>query len=170
MKEKLLKGFLILATISQVGYAGDLLAADGPGAPPERVTGRVDKIEDDSIHIVTDEGPLQSYSFDKRRREDVRSFDEGDRVVVETDWMKRIVSIYPATVLFSQGPGHRIITGKVVTFSRSDERLTMETREGETETFTVKDPALRKMGSVKKGSHVTVELDDQNRVTNVHRG
>jgi hypothetical protein len=171
MKRKLLKGFLILATISQVVYAGDLLAVDGPGAPPEKVTGTVDRIEDDSIQIRTDGGPMQSYSFSERRREEVRAFNEGDRVVVETDWMNRLVDIYPATVLFSsQAPGHRIITGKVVTFSRSGEKLTMETRSGETETFEVKDPALRKMGFVKKGSHVTVELDDQNRVTDVHRG
>lgn len=171
MKEKLMKGLLILATMAQVGYAGTVLAVDGPGASNQRVDGTVDRIEDDSIHIRTEEGPVLAYSFDKRRREDVRSFSEGDRVVVETDWMHRMIDIFPATVLFSsQAPGHRIITGKVVTFSRSDEKLTLETRGGETETFDVKDPALRKMRSVERGSHVTVELDDQNRVTDVHRG
>lgn len=170
MKKTLLKGCMILAAILQVG-AGDLLAADGPGAPPERVTGTVERIEDDSIFIKTDEGPVQGYFVSERKREDVRAFDEGDRVVVETDWMNRMIDLYPATVLFStQGPEHRIITGKVIAFSRSDERLTLETKGGETETFTVTDPALRKMPSVEEGSHVTVELDDQNRVADVHRG
>ena len=167
----LLKGFLILATISLMGYAGSVLAADGPGAPPQRVSGIVDRVDDHTIHIRTDEGPVQSYSFSKRNRDDVHAFNEGDRVVVERDWGNRIVDIFPATVLLSsQAYGYRTIKGKVETFSPSDERLTLKTRGGETETFVVRGPALRKMNSIKDGSRVTVEVDDANNVVDVRRG
>lgn len=171
MKKKLLKGFLIFATISQVGYAGYVLAVDGPGAPPQRISGTVDRVEGDSIHIRTDEGAMQSYSISKRMRDDARALNEGDRVVVETDWMHRTVDVFPATVLLSsQTFGYRTIMGKVQTFSPSDERLTLETRSGETETFTVRGPAIRKLNSIKEGSRVTIEIDDQNRVVDVRRG
>lgn len=171
MKKKLLKGFLILATISQVGYAGYVLAVDGPGAPPQRVSGTVDSVDDNMIHIRTDEGPIQSYSVSKKMREDVRALNEGDRVVLERDWMHRMVDVFPATVLLSsQAYGYRTIRGKVETFSPSNEQLTLKTREGETETFTVKGPAVRKMNSFKEGSRVIVEIDDENRVVDVRRG
>ncbi|GEM_PF-5569457 len=170
MKKMLWKGFLILATISQVGYAASALAVDGPGAPPQRFNGTVDRIGDHSIYIRTDEGPIQSYAIDKRERDYLRSFQEGERVVVETDWMHHLVDIYPATVLSSHASAYRVIHGKVQSFSPSDEQLTLRKSNGDTETYTVKDPAIRKLNSIKEGSRVTVQVDDEDRVVDVHRG
>lgn len=172
MKKMLLNGFLILATILQVGYVASALAVDGPGSSePQRISGTVDRVENNSIYIRTDDGALLSYPINRGSRDDYRAFNEGERVVVERTWMNRMVTVYPATILISsQALGYRTISGKVQSFSPSDERLTVQTRSGETETFTVTGPAARKMNRFKEGSHVTVQVDDQDRVIDVRRG
>lgn len=170
MKNGLLKGFLVLATISQVIFIGQARAVDGPGAPPRTIGGTVDRVDNDSIYIRTDEGPVHAYSLKDKRRENARTFNQGDRVVVETGWTNRMIDIYPGTLLLSsQAQGYRTISGKVKTFSPSDERITLETSSGE-QTFAVNDSTVRKMHSIREGSRVTVEIDDQNRVTNIRRG
>ncbi|MBI3803858.1 MAG: hypothetical protein HY282_08870 [Nitrospirae bacterium] len=169
MKKQLLKGFLILATISQVGYAGYGFAADGPGAPPERINGTIERIDDHAIAVRTDSGAVMSYPISKSRRDDFSSYTQGEKVVVERTWANRSINVFPATVI-SANQGYRTIHGKVQTFSPSDERLTVVTHNGETETFTVKGPAIQKMNSIREGSRVTVEVDDQNRVVGIHKG
>jgi cold shock CspA family protein len=170
MKKEWLKGFLVLAMMmAQVFYAGHVMAADEPAKGHREVIGTVQKVEGDLISVKTGEGTTRNFTVKEGQREGFKSMKPGDQVVLEMDEGNQIVDIHPKGMLSSKGThGHRSITGTVENFSRSDKTMKVKTKEGKTESFGIKDSALAKLGSIKEGSQITVEVDEQNRVMDAH--
>lgn len=169
MKKKILRGVLALAMMAQVAYAGQALAADEPAKGHREVMGKIEKIEGGLISVKTGEGTTRNFTLNEAKREGFKSFKAGDEVVLEMDEGNQIVDIHPKGMLSSKGThGHRSITGTVENFSRSDKMMKLKTKEGKTESFGIKDSALAKLGSVKEGTQVTLEVDEQNRVMDAH--
>lgn len=165
------KGFLVSAMIAQLFYAGHLMAADEPAAGHREVSGTIEKVESDLISVKTTEGTTRSFTVKEGKREAVRSFKPGDKVVLEMDEGNQIVDIHREGSIISKGDhGHRSIAGKLKMFSQADKKIVIESNDGGTESFLVKDSAASKLGSIREGTQVTLEVDEQNRVMDVHGG
>lgn len=168
MKKRLLKGIFISAMIAQVFFAGQLFAADEPAKGHREVTGTIEKIQGNLISVKTQEGSTRNFTLNEGKREGFEALKPGDKVVLEMDEGNQIVDIHLQGMGASGDHGHRSITGTIEKFNRDDKTMTILTQEGKTENFGVKDSALAKVGSVKEGMQITLEVDEQNRIMDVH--
>lgn len=165
------KGILILAMIAQVFYAGHVMADDDPSSGHREVSGTIEKVESDLISVKTNEGTTRSFTVKEGKREEIRSFKPGDKVVLEMDEGNQIVDIHREGAIITEGDHrHRSVAGELKMFSRADKKIIIESADGGTESFLVKDSAASKLGSIREGTRVTLEIDEQNRVMDVHGG
>lgn len=171
MKKGLLKGFLILAMVAQLFYAGQAMADDEPSSGHREVSGTIEKVESDLISVKTEEGTTRTFTIREGKREEVRSLKPGDKVLLEMDEGNQIVDIHREGAIITEGDHrHRSIAGTLKMFSRTDKKIIIESNDGGTESFLVKDSAASKLGSIREGTQVTLEIDEQNRVMDVHGG
>lgn len=171
MKKGLIRGFLVLTMIAQLFYAGQVMADDEPSSGHREVSGTVEKVESGLISVKTEEGTTRTFTVSEGKRENVRSLKAGDKVVLEMDEGNQIVDIHREGSIITKGDHrHRSIAGTLKMFSRTDKKIIIESNDGETESFLVKDSAASKLGSIKEGAQVTLEIDEQNRVMDVHGG
>ncbi len=165
------KALLVLAMIAQVFYAGQAMADDDPSSGHREVSGTIEKVESDLISVKTTEGTTRSFTVNEGKREEIRSFKPGDKVVLEMDEGNQIVDIHREGAIITEGDHrHRSIAGTLKMFSRTDKKIIIESNDGGTESFLVKDSAASKLGSIREGTRVTLEVDEQNRVMDVHGG
>lgn len=165
------KALLVLAMIAQVFYAGQVMADDDPASGHREVSGTIEKVESDLISVKTTEGTTRSFTVNEGKREEIRSFKPGDKVVLEMDEGNQIVDIHREGAIITEGDHrHRSIAGTLKMFSRTDKKIIIESNDGGTESFLVKDSAASKLGSIREGTRITLEVDEQNRVMDVHGG
>jgi len=165
------KGILILAMMAQLFYAGQVMADDEPASGHREVSGTIEKVENDLISVKTNEGTTRSFTVKEGKREEIRSFKPGDKVVLEMDEGNQIVDIHREGAIIVEGDhGHRSVAGTLKMFSRTDKKIIIESNDGGTESFLVKDSAASKLGSIREGTQITLEVDEQNRVMDVHGG
>lgn len=170
MKREWLGKFLFFAMMIQLFYAGQLLAADEPAKGHRELTGTIQKIDGSMISVKTSEGTTRNFTLREGNREGLGALKQGDKVVLEMDEGNQIVDIHPEGMLSSKGEhGHRSVTGTVEKFSQSDKTMKLKTKDGKTESFGVKDSALAKLGNLKEGTQITLEVDEQNRVMDAHK-
>lgn len=165
------KEMLMLAMVAQFFYAGHVIAADEPSEGHREVSGTIEKVESDLISVKTEEGTTRTFTVTEGKRENARSFKPGDKVVLEMDEGNQIVDIHREGAIITEGDHrHRSISGTLKMFSRTDKKIIIEANDGGTESFLVKDSAASKLGSIREGTQVTLEIDEQNRVMDVHGG
>jgi cold shock CspA family protein len=182
----LFSAFFLLALGLSTAYGGDLL--DGgqelkSESAHRNVNGTIEKIESNSVFIKTDEGTSRNFAVNEVKREGLKSLKAGDKVTVELDEGNQIVDIHRDGELAQKdesastdmgGPAkngnHRSITGTIEMFDQAKKSITIKSDNGKTESFELKDAAFTKLNSVKKGEKVTLEIDEQNRVMDAHKG
>jgi len=170
-----------------VAYGGDppQNQGSGPESAPimhRNVTGTIDKIEAGLVFLKTEEGTTRNFALKSARKEGIEKLKPGDQVTVELDEGNQIVDIHKTASTAKkdesestdrggaiQGAPHRLITGTVENFDTAKRDVTIKSDQGKLENLQLKDAAFTKLNGAKKGDKVTLELDEQNRVMDVHR-
>lgn len=150
---------MILAlTITMSFYIGDAMAGL---SGHRKLIGTVKNIQGNLISITTEEGTTRTFTLSEVKREGLESLQAGDKLILEMDEGNQIVDLH-------QPHRHTSISGTVETFRASEKTMTLRLPDGKTRRFELKDPAVPKIASVKEGTHIILEIDEQDRVMDVH--
>lgn len=156
------KGFLMMVLISAI--AGPLFdgghSMAGPSGHRELV-GTVKSIYGNVVFIHTEEGTTRTYTLSEGKREGVPSLKLGDKLLLEMDEGNQIIDLH-------RPHRHSAVTGTIETLRPSDKMMTFRLGEGKAERFELKDPVIPKLAAVKEGTEITLEVDEQNRVMDIH--
>lgn len=145
----------------------DLLwAQDGQVPKLERkghhtVTGTVSKITGNLVTLKTKEGTLRNFSVKEAGQEGLIHFKTGDKVTLELDEGNQIIDIEKGTVA-EQERNHYLVTGEVTQYDRAKKEVTLKMKSGEHGSYKLKDAAATKIGAVKPGTRILIEIDDEN--------
>lgn len=189
MRSRILYAASFLLSIAVTAHAGDLLDG-GPKLNPttdqklhRQVTGQVDRVEDGMIFLKTEEGTTRNFGVKDAQREGLKSLQKGDRITIELDEGNEIADIHKEGAVAkgdqavgSEGKGgqgqgeHRSVVGTIETFDPIQKRVTLKTEDGQSQSFELKNPAVSKLNGIEKGTKVTLEIDEQNRVMDAHKG
>lgn len=172
-------------------HAGDLLNG-GPKLNPttdqdlhRNVTGEVDRIEDGMIFLKTEEGTTRNFGVKDAKKEGLKGLKPGDRITLELDEGNEIADIHKEDSVAKgeqngapapEGKGglsqdqHRSITGTIEAFDPIQRKVTVKTEDGQSQSFELKNPAISKLNGIEKGTKVTLEIDEENRVMDAHQG
>ncbi|MBI3802156.1 MAG: hypothetical protein HY282_00135 [Nitrospirae bacterium] len=154
--------------------------------PHRTVKGVVDRIDDKGmISVKTDEGTIRSFGVTDAKKEGIQSLKPGDRITLELDEGNLISDIHKGDAtakgdtqgtISPEGKGgsthadHHSVTGTVELFDPIQRKVTVKTEDGQSQSFEIKMPIVNKLNGVSKGTKVTLEIDEQNRVMDVHQG
>ncbi|MBI3802155.1 MAG: hypothetical protein HY282_00130 [Nitrospirae bacterium] len=170
--------------------AGDLLDGGPKLTPPadqnlhRKITGQVDRIESGMIFLKTEEGTVRNFGYKDAQKEGLKSIQPGDRVTLELDEGNAIADIHKEGAMANRGDAgtdsegkggaaqgdHHSIVGTVELFDPIQKKVTVKTDDDQSQSFEIKGSALGKLNGVEKGTKVTLEIDEQNRVMDAHRG
>ncbi|GEM_PF-1533716 len=149
------------------------------------VKGEVDRIEDGMIFLKTDEGTVRNFGVKDAKKEGIKSLKPGDRVTLELDEGNEIADIHKGDSVVkadqngTTGPAgkggpaqnqHHTLTGTIEAFDPIAKKVTVKTEDGQSQSFELKNPAISKLNGINKGTKVTLEIDEQNRVMDAHEG
>lgn len=192
MNRKMLYATLFLLSLTvRTTYAGDLLDG-GPKIDTHasqsdelhrKVTGEIDRIEGDMVFLKTEEGTVRTFGVKEAKKEGLKGLKPGDRITIELDEGNEIADIHKEAQMAeggqngadSEGKGglfqdkHRSITGTIESFDAIEKKVTLKTEEGQSKSFELKNPVISKLAGVTPGTEVTLEIDEQNRVMDVHK-
>lgn len=183
----------LLSWMAWTVHAGDLLNG-GPQLNPttdqnlhRNVTGEVARIEDGMIFLKTEEGTTRNFGVKDANKEGLKGLKAGDRVTLELDEGNEIADIHKEDAVakgnqnqngasapegkggVSQGQ-HRSITGTIEAFDPIEKKVTVKSEDGQSQSFELKNPAISKLNGIEKGTKVTLEIDEENRVMDAHKG
>lgn len=182
MKSKLIIGAGLLLMAFSTAFAegptwvtdkpkGDIHPAITEKPAHKTIQGTVEKIEGDMVHLKLDTGVTRRFGVAEAKKEGLKSLKPGDKVTLEVDEANLIADIHnggsPAE---GSEQGHRSVKGTVERFDPFQKRVTVKLDDGKTETFELKMPAMQKMNGIDQGTKVTMEIDEQNLVMDVHKG
>lgn len=180
----------LLSGMAWTAHAGDLLNG-GPKLNPttdqnlhRSVTGQVDRIEDGMIFLKTEEGTTRNFGVKDAKKEGLKELKPGDRVTLELDEGNEIADIHKEEAVArggqngtsSEGRGglsqnqHRSIVGTVEAFDPIQRKIILKTEDGQSQSFDLKNPAISKLNGIEKGTKITLEIDEENRVMDAHQG
>lgn len=193
MNRKMLYATLFLLSLTvKTAYTGDLLDGgpkiDTPASQSDelhrKLTGEVDRIEGDMVFLKTEEGTVRNFGVKEAKKEGLKGLKPGDRITIELDEGNEIADIHKEAQMAEgdqsgadspEGKGgaspdkHRSITGTIEFFDAMEKKVTLKTKEGKSQSFELKNPAISKLTGVAPGTEVTLEIDEQNRVMDAHK-
>lgn len=153
--------------------------------PHRTVAGVVERVEENGmISVKTEEGTIRSFGVTDAKKEGLKALKPGDPVTLELDEGNLIADIHQGTAIAKgsepgiapEGKGgstpeqHRSVTGAIELFDPIQRKVTVKTEDGQSQSFEIKMPVVNKLNGVSKGAKVTLEIDEQNRVMDVHKG
>lgn len=146
-----------------IGILGTLpegaLGVDAP-AGRRTIAGTVTEIKSGMVFVKTAEGTTRNFATDQVRQERIRQLQVGDRVTLELNQDNMIVDL--AHFGESQ-PAHPRISGRLVAFDQLGKTVTLSTEQGQA-SYGLKEGAALKLASKNLGDHVTLEIDQDNRM------
>jgi Cu/Ag efflux protein CusF len=138
--------------------------------PHHRIEGTVEKIEGDMISLKLETGVTRRSGVVEAKKEGIKSLKEGDQVALEVNEANLIVDMHKDGAMAQNKEKHRSVVGTVEQFDPLQKKVTIKTEEGKSETYEIKMPVVAKLSGINQGAKVTVEIDEQNRVMDVHKG
>jgi hypothetical protein len=93
MKNRMLKGVLILGLIAQMMSAGHLVAAVKPPDRKREVSGTVLRKDANLLSLKTKQGNIRNFPFDESQRENFKAVRPGDQVVVKLGEGNHVVNL-----------------------------------------------------------------------------
>jgi hypothetical protein len=131
-------------------------------APGQReVLATVKKINGVLVSVKTEVGTTRYFTVKKAEQKGIQTINPGDSMLLVIDAGNQIVDI--------EGPQrHRSVTANVEHYRRSDKMMTVRMEDGSSERYELKEPAVPKLAAVKEGRRITFEIDEQNRVIDLH--
>ena len=134
------------------------------------VMGTINSVGGGSFSIKTKEGTTRNFSIKELEKEKIRNPRVGDLLVMEFEEGNQIIDIDRVDSLdidpSELGEFHRTILGKYISVDMAKKRVTIrETSKGK-KAYQMKDAAATKMNSVKPGTVILLELDEENNMVN----
>jgi hypothetical protein len=130
------------------------------------MVGVVTKIEPAMLFVQPPHGlQTRTISMNKAERMGLHDVKVGDAVLLVIDEQNVLIDAHRSDL---PPAGHRIIAGTLNYADKFWEDLGLSTPEG-SQAFTVDSLAGSKLGTVKEGELVTLELDEANVVIDIHR-
>jgi Cu/Ag efflux protein CusF len=139
-------------------------------APHHKIEGTVEKIEGDMIALKLETGVTRRFGVVEAKKEGIKSLKEGDRVALEVNEANLIVDMHKVGKMTQNKEKHRSVVGTVERFDPLQKKVTIKTEAGMSETYEIKMPVVAKLSGIDQGAKITVEIDEQNRVMDVHKG
>ena len=149
---------------------GDLHPSISEEAPHHLITGTVKEIRGDEVAVTLETGPVRRFGVVEAKKEGIRSLKAGDVVTLEVNEANLIVDIHKGGTVAQNQQQHRSVAGTVERFDPLQKRVTVKTEAGKTETYELKMPVVAKLSGIDQGEKVTMELDENNLVMDVHKG
>lgn len=150
--------------------AGDIHPSISDDAPHHMINGTVKSIEGDMVSVKLETGVTRRFGVAEAKKEGIKSLKEGDKVSLQVNEANLIVDIHKDGAMAQNQRQHRSIVGTVEQFDPLQKKVTVKTDQGKTETFEIKMPIIAKLSGIEQGTKVTMEIDEQNLVTDVHKG
>lgn len=154
--------------ISSPGYAQGTPELNKEGH--RWVLGTIEKVEAGSFTIKTKEGTARNFGIAELEKERIRNPRVGDFLVMEFDEGNQIIDIDRVASLDLEVKDiselHQRVMGEQVSVDMAKKRVTLKVQGKGKETYQMKDAAATKMASVKPGTVVLLELDEENRMVN----
>lgn len=155
---------LLTVIVTPVFYSSDIMA--GPSGHRE-LSATVKKIDGNLVSVRTEEGTTRYFTVTEAEKNGLQPLYPGNTVVIELDEGNQIIDIH--------GPNHGAdrhtsLTGTVENLRPSDKVMTFRTEDGENKIFELKDSVILKLDTFSEGVQLTLEIDEQNRVIDAHRG
>jgi Cu/Ag efflux protein CusF len=139
-------------------------------APHHTINGTVKEIRADEVAVKLETGPIRRFGVVEAKKEGIKTLKEGDKVALEVNEANLIVDIHKEGTMAQSPEQHRSVTGTVEQFDPLQRRVTVKTDDGKTETFEIKMPLISKLSGIQQGARITMEIDEQNRIADVHKG
>lgn len=149
---------------------GDIHPPISAPAPHQRIEGTVEKVEGEMVFLKLETGVTRQFGVEEAKKEGLNLLEKGDQVVLEVNEANLIVDIHEEGRAIQKEQRHRSVSGTVEQFDPLQNKLTVKTDEGKTETFELKMPVVAKLSGIDQGAKITMEIDEQNRVMDVHKG
>lgn len=134
------------------------------------VMGTIEKVEEESFFIKTKEGTTRNFAIKELEVERIRNPRAGEFLVLEFDEGNQIIDIDRVGSLDVKpeeiSEFHQTIIGEHVSVDTASKRVTVRVTGQGKKTFQMKDAAATKMNSVKPGTMVLLELDEENSMVN----
>jgi Cu/Ag efflux protein CusF len=92
----------------------------------------------------------------------------GEHLVMELDEGNQIIDVDRVAEgeIGEMGKFHKTVAGEVVKIDPAKKRVTLKLKDGASRTYRMKDAAATKMGGVKAGTAVVMEIDEENHLVN----
>lgn len=132
------------------------------------ITGQVTKIVGTIATLETQEGTKRNVSIKDAEKEGVVGLKVGDNLLLEFDEGNQIIDIDRVTKegKLEHAEEHQSLLGQVVNYDRVKKEVAIKTPDGSSKTYQLKDAAATKMNSVKTGTSVLLEIDEENNLVN----
>jgi len=161
MKKWWLTFGLVMSALS-IAYAGDLPGGSSQRSPSisgqghRNVIGTVSKTTERMLSVKTEEGTTRSFTVKSAAIDGVTNLQPGDRVLLELDEGNQIIGINAI------GEKHQLVHGKVVEIDRNKKIVTLELKNGTSQSYGMKEAMAGKMNNIEKEAVVTLMVDQRN--------
>jgi hypothetical protein len=125
------------------------------------VVGTVSKVTEHSILVKTEEGTIRNFAVKDAVQEGIARLKPGDIVTLELDEGNQVIDIEKGATSEKER-SHSMVAGEVVSYDRVKKEVTLKMQTGESRSFRLKEAAASKMNSVKAGSRIVMEVDEEN--------
>lgn len=163
---------------------GDLLSGGPYLKPADQVIHRtliseVQKIDRGLVFVKTQEGTNRSFPVEELKKEGIAWVQKGDLLTLEIDEGNMIIDIHKQEAVAktiesagraAAGHHHQMVRGTVDSFDPIDKKVSIKLDGGESKMFEVKIPVLTKLNGIQQGTRVALEVDEEGRVMDAHRG
>ena len=120
------------------------------------VIGTVSKVTENMLTVDTEEGTTRSYTVKTAAIDGVTKLQSGDRVLLEIDEGNQIIGIN------NIGEKHQLVHGEVVGIDRDKNIVTLDLKDGTSQSYGMKSAMAGKMNNILKGAIVTLMVDQRN--------
>lgn len=177
--------FLLAIVLAPLSAQGGDLFNGGPHLKPESqaihrtIIGEVQKINRGLVYVKTQEGTTRSFPIEEAKKEGIPWIQKGDLLTLEIDEGNLIIDIHKQEAVAktiesagrrAAGHHHQILRGALDSFDPLGKKVSLRLDSGETRAFEVKVPVLTKLNGVQPGTRVALEVDEEGRVMDAHRG
>lgn len=149
---------------------GDIHPSISEEAPHHLINGTVKEIRGDEVAVKLETGPVRRFGVVEAKKEGIKSLKEGDAVTLEVNEANLIIDVHKGGTTAQNQQQHRSVAGTVERFDPLQKRVTVKTEAGKSETYEIKMPVVAKLSGIDQGAKITMELDENNLVMDVHKG
>ena len=134
------------------------------------ILGTIEKVDKDSFVIKTKEGTSRNFGIKELEKEKIRNPKAGEFLVMEFDEGNQIIDIDRVGSLDMEPTDvsdfHQTVVGEHVNLDSEQKRVTLRVTGRGNKTYQLKESAATKMKSVKPGTVILLELDEENNMVN----